>query len=437
MADISNKAVDAGSASRRNDDASIARGQGARLRLQFPHPPARPDQKPDFSAITVPEAGILPVPPLDINAAGCRELALGMVRVLDEKNVPVGPWADYLGDVTADRLRQGLRDMLKMRAIDRRMLNAQRQGKTSFYLQCTGEEAIGCCFQRELSQGDMNFPTYRQQTLLVAADYPLEQLMGQLYSNALDPLKGRQLPIMHSARDYGFFSISGNLGTQYVQAVGWAMAAALTGAGKIAAGWIGDGATASNDFHSALLTASVYMPPVVLNVVNNQWAISTYTGIAAGRSETYAARALGYGIPAIRVDGNDYPAVMAVSRWAIARARQGYGPVLIEWFTYRAAAHSTSDDPSAYRPRDEARAWPLGDPIDRLKAHLIFRGDWSEERHVQAEAEILDEVTAVQKAVEAHGTFVDPQPISPAEIFLNVYADMPEHLRRQRQEMGY
>ena len=436
MADISNKAVDAGSASGRNDDASIARGQGARLRLQFPHPPARPDQKPDFSAITVPEAGILPVPSLDINAAGCRELALGMVRVLDEKNVPVGPWADYLGDVTADRLRQGLRDMLKMRAIDRRMLNAQRQGKTSFYLQCTGEEAIGCCFQRELSQGDMNFPTYRQQTLLVAADYPLEQLMGQLYSNALDPLKGRQLPIMHSARDYGFFSISGNLGTQYVQAVGWAMAAALTGTGKIAAGWIGDGATASNDFHSALLTASVYMPPVVLNVVNNQWAISTYTGIAAGKSATYAARALGYGIPAIRVDGNDYLAVMAVSRWAIARARQGYGPVLIEWFTYRAAAHSTSDDPSAYRPRDEARAWPLGDPIDRLKAHLIVRGDWSEERHVQAEAEILDEVTAVQKAVEAHGTFVDPQPISPEEIFLNVYADMPEHLRRQRQEMG-
>ena len=437
MADISITPKGAHRASEGENGAMLAEGEVRRIRLQFPHPPARPDQPADFSSIAVPEAGILPLPPLDIEAGGCRDLALGMVRVLDDNNQPVGPWAEYLGDLSADRLRQGLRDMLKMRAIDRRMLNAQRQGKTSFYLQCTGEEAIGCCFQRELSQGDMNFPTYRQQTLLVAADYPLEQMMGQLYSNALDPLKGRQLPIMHSARDYGFFSISGNLGTQYVQAVGWAMAAALTGTGKIAAGWIGDGATASNDFHSALLTASVYMPPVVLNVVNNQWAISTYTGIAAGKSETYAARALGYGIPAIRVDGNDYLAVMAVSRWAIARARQGHGPVLIEWFTYRAAAHSTSDDPSAYRPRDEARAWPLGDPVERLKAHLIARGDWSEERHVQAEAEILDEVTAVQKAVEAHGTFVVPQPISPAEIFLNVYADMPEHLRRQRQEMGY
>ncbi|KQU65865.1 thiamine pyrophosphate-dependent enzyme [Aminobacter aganoensis] len=413
-----------------------ARREITAAKLSFPRPPARPDQPPDFSNIVVPPAGALPVPPLDIEAQDARSFAVGMVRVLDENSRAVGPWAEYLGDVSAEQLRLGLRDMLKMRAVDRRMLNAQRQGKTSFYLQCTGEEAIGCGFQRQLERGDMNFPTYRQQTLLIAADYPLESLMGQLYSNDLDPLKGRQLPIMHSARDYGFFSISGNLGTQYVQAVGWAMAGALRGNGKIAAGWIGDGATASNDFHSALLSASVYLPPVVLNVVNNQWAISTYTGTAAGKSETYAARALGYGIPALRVDGNDYLAVAAVSRWAIDRARQGFGPVLIEWFTYRVAAHSTSDDPTAYRPKDEAQAWPLGDPVERLKAHLIVRGDWSEERHVQAEAEILDEVTAIQKAVEAHGTFVDPQPISPAEIFRGVYADLPEHLRRQRQEMG-
>ncbi|CAO3359453.1 Branched-chain alpha-keto acid dehydrogenase, E1 component, alpha subunit (EC 1.2.4.4) [Azospirillum palustre] len=406
-------------------------------KLNFPRPPARPDQAPDFSRIAVPAAGMLPVPPLDLEAGQSRSHAVGLIRVLDEDGRAVGPWADYLGDLSSDILLRGLRDMMRMRAVDRRMLNAQRQGKTSFYLQCTGEEAIGCGFQRELLPGDMNFPTYRQQSLLIGADYPLESLMGQLYSNELDPLQGRQLPIMHSARDYGFFSISGNLGTQYVQAVGWAMACALRGTGEIAAAWIGDGATASNDFHSALLSASVYLPPVILNVVNNQWAISTYTGMAAGKSETYAARALGYGIPALRVDGNDYLAVIAVSRWAIARARKGYGPVQIEWFTYRAAAHSTSDDPTAYRPKDEAKAWPLGDPVDRLKTHLIARGDWSEERHLQAEAELLDEVTTVQKAVEARGTFVDPQPISPAEIFRGVYADLPPHLRRQRQEMGF
>jgi 2-oxoisovalerate dehydrogenase E1 component alpha subunit len=407
------------------------------VKLSFPHPPARPDQPPDFSNIVVPPAGSLPVPPLDLEAKDARAFAVGLIRVLDDDGQATGPWAEELGALTDDELRLGLRDMLKMRALDKRMLNAQRQGKTSFYLQCTGEEAIGCGFQRQLEQGDMNFPTYRQQTLLIAADYPLQSLMGQLYSNALDPLQGRQLPILHSARDYGFFSVSGNLGTQYVQAVGWAMACALRRNGKIAAGWIGDGATASNDFHSALLSASVYLPPVVLNVVNNQWAISTYTGVAVGKSETYAARALGYGIPALRVDGNDYLAVVAVSRWAIRRARLGHGPCLIEWFTYRAAAHSTSDDPTAYRPRDEARAWPLGDPVDRLKAHLIARGLWSEERHAQAEAEILDEVMTVQKVVEAEGTFVDPRPTSPAEIFRGVYAEMPPHLRRQRQEMGY
>lgn len=406
-------------------------------KLSFPQPPARPNEAPDFSDIRVPPAGVLAVPPPDLDAAASRPYATGLIRVLDEKNQAVGPWADYLGEMPADDLRQGLRDMLLMRAIDRRMLNAQRQGKTSFYLQCTGEEAIGCGFQRQLEQGDMNFPTYRQQTLLIGADYPLPDLLGQLYSNELDPLEGRQLPTMHSARDYGFFSISGNLGTQYVQAVGWAMACAMRGNGKIAAGWIGDGATASNDFHSALLSASVYLPPVVLNVVNNQWAISTYTGMAAGKSETYAARAAGYGIPALRVDGNDYLAVVAVSRWAIQRAREGYGPVLIEWFTYRVAAHSTSDDPSAYRPKDEAEAWPLGDPVERLKAHLILRGEWPEARHIQAEAELLDEVMAAQKHAEAQGTMIDPRPASPAHIFRGVYEELPEHLQRQRQEMGF
>ncbi|ASM70855.1 MULTISPECIES: thiamine pyrophosphate-dependent dehydrogenase E1 component subunit alpha [Roseobacteraceae] len=407
------------------------------VKLSFPHPPARPDQVPDFSDIVIPAAGELPVPPLDLTAEQSRAMAVGLIRVLDDDGNAVGPWADYLGDLSADDLRRGLRDMLRMRAIDRRMMNAQRQGKTSFYLLCSGEEAIGCGFQRQLEKGDMNFPTYRQQTLLIGADYPLEMLIGQLYSNDLDPLKGRQLPIMHSARDYGYFSISGNLGTQYVQAVGWAMACALRGNGQIAAGWIGDGATASNDFHSALLSASTYQPPVVLNVVNNQWAISTYTGVARGKGETYAARALGYGVPALRVDGNDYLAVIAVSRWAIERARKGFGPALIEWFTYRVAAHSSSDDPSAYRAKDEGASWPLGDPVVRLKDHLVARGEWSEERHVQAEAEMLAEVTAVQKQVEAHGTFVDPQPISPAEIFRGVYAELPEHLRRQRQEMGH
>lgn len=407
-------------------------------KLNYPHPPARPGEGPDFSGFKIPDPHQSSVPPLDLSAENAADYANGLIRVLDDQGNAVGPWADYVSDfVDDDVLKQGLRDMLKMRAIDKRLQIAQRQGKTSFYLQCTGEEAIGCGFQRMLTTGDMNFPTYRQQSLLVAADYPLEKLMGQVYSNAKDPLRGRQLPILHSARDHGFFSISGNLGTQYVQAVGWAMANSLKKDNNIAAGWIGDGATASNDFHSALLTAALYKPPVVLNVVNNQWAISTYTGPASGNTATYAARALGYGLAAIRVDGNDYLAVLAAAKWAIERARNDHGPILIEWLTYRAAAHSTSDDPSVYRPKDEADSWVLGDPVERLNTHMINKGIWSQDRFVQTEAELMEEVVAVQKEVETHGTFVHPQPLSPADMFQDVYAEMPEHLKRQRQEMGY
>ena len=298
-------------------------------------------------------------------------------------------------------------------------------------------ERNSCAFRKALEPGDMNFPTYRQQGLLIADDYPLVDMMCQIYSNSRDPLKGRQLPIMYSSKSHGFFSISGNLATQFVQGVGWAMASAIRGGDKIAAAWIGDGSTAESDFHSGMVFASTYKAPVVLNIVNNQWAISTFQGIAKGGSGTFAARGLGFGIPSLRVDGNDYLAVHAAAKWAVERARSNLGPTLIEWVTYRAAAHSTSDDPSAYRPKEETDAWPLGDPIKRLKNHLILRGAWSEERHVQSEAEVDAEILAAQKEAESHGTLhTGPKP-SVRDMFEDVYEVMPDHLRRQRQEAGY
>ena len=142
--------------------------------------------------------------------------------------------------------------MLLTRAFDDRMFRAQRQGKTSFYMKCTGEEAIAVAQAIALDRDDMCFPTYRQQGLLIARGYPLVDMMNQIYSNARDPLKGRQLPIMYSSKAHGFFTISGNLGTQFPQAVGWAMASAYKGDDRIAASWIGDGATAEGDFHYAL-----------------------------------------------------------------------------------------------------------------------------------------------------------------------------------------
>jgi hypothetical protein len=145
------------------------------------------------------------------------------------------------------------------------------------------------------------------------------------------------------------------------------MASAIKGDTRIASAWIGDGATAEADFHTALTFAHVYRAPVILNVVNNQWAISSFQAIAGGEATTFAARGVGCGIASLRVDGNDFLAVYAASQWAAERARANLGPTLIEWVTYRAGAHSTSDDPSKYRPADDWERFPLGDPIERLK----------------------------------------------------------------------
>ncbi|MEL7300745.1 MAG: 3-methyl-2-oxobutanoate dehydrogenase (2-methylpropanoyl-transferring) subunit alpha [Pseudomonadota bacterium] len=404
------------------------------LSLNIPEPGCRPGDTPDFSDFEIPKAGAVPQPPVDVAADDIRDMAFSIVRVLNKEGKATGEWA---GALTPEALRDGLRHMMTLRAFDARMLTAQRQGKTSFYMQHLGEEAVSCAFARALEPGDMNFPTYRQAGLLIAADYPMLTMMNQIYSNADDPLHGRQLPILYTSKAHGFFSISGNLGTQFVQSVGWAMASAISGDTKIAAGWIGDGSTAESDFHAAMVFASTYRAPVVLNIVNNQWAISTFQGIARGGVGTFAARGHGFGIASIRVDGNDYLAVHAVAKWAAERARLGHGPTLIEHVTYRAGGHSSSDDPSAYRSGEEAAAWPLGDPIERLKTHLITLGAWSEERHTQAEAEIMDGVIAVQKEAEDVGTLRDGKAPSPRDMFEGVYETMPPHLVRQRQQAGY
>jgi 2-oxoisovalerate dehydrogenase E1 component alpha subunit len=405
----------------------------APLSLHVPEPAVRPGGKPDFSSVNIPSAGSVPRPEIDVDPESIRDLAFSIIRVLNREGEAVGPWAGLLTD---EELLEGLRHMMTLRTFDARMLMAQRQGKTSFYMQHMGEEAVSCAFRKALEPGDMNFPTYRQAGLLIAAGYSLVDMMCEIFSNEKDPLKGRQMPVLYSSKALGFFSVSGNLATQFIQAVGWAMASAIKHDTRIAAGWIGDGATAESDFHAALVFASTYKAPVVLNIVNNQWAISTFQGIARGGSGTFAARGLGFGIPALRVDGNDYLAVYAVARWAIERARRNLGPTLIEYVTYRVGAHSTSDDPAAYRPKTESDAWPLGDPVIRLKNHLIFRGAWSEARHKQAEAEILDTVVTAQKEAESHGTLHAGGKPSVRDMFEGVYAEMPPHLRRQRQQAG-
>ncbi|HSN47060.1 MAG TPA: 3-methyl-2-oxobutanoate dehydrogenase (2-methylpropanoyl-transferring) subunit alpha [Casimicrobiaceae bacterium] len=405
----------------------------APLRLHVPEPSGRPGRETDFSYLHLWPAGTAQRPPVDASPEHTTELAYALVRVLDEEGRAVGPWAPA---VSVDLLRAGLVAMLRTRAFDARMLIAQRQKKMSFYMQSLGEEAIAVAHALALEEGDMCFPTYRQQGLLIARGYPLVEMMCQLFSNARDPLKGRQLPVMYSSRQYGFFSISGNLGTQTIQAVGWAMASAIRGDTRIASAFIGDGSTAEADFHNALTFAAVYRAPVILSVVNNQWAISSFQGIAGGEVTTFAARGLGNGIASLRVDGNDFLAVYAVSQWAVERARRGLGPTLIEWVTYRAGAHSTSDDPSKYRPADEWSHFPLGDPVERLARHLTGLSAWSADEQARVQQALEEEVLAAQKEAESHGTLSSGPISSPATMFEDVYKDMPEHLVRQRRELG-
>jgi len=404
------------------------------LRLHVPEPSGRPGHTTDFSYLHVSPAGAVRRPPVDTAHFDTNDLAYSLVRVLDEDGQALGPWTPQIEPA---RLRKGLRAMMKTRIFDARMLIAQRQKKLSFYMQSLGEEAIGTAHSFALQQGDMCFPTYRQQSLLLSRDdIPMVEMICQLMSNVRDPLKGRQLPVMYSYKRAGFFSISGNLATQFIQAVGWAMASAIKGDTKIASGWIGDGATAEADFHTALTFAHVYRAPVILNVVNNQWAISSFQAIAGGESTTFAARGVGCGIASLRVDGNDFLAVYAASQWAAERARNNWGPTLIEWVTYRAGPHSTSDDPSKYRPADDWKRFPLGDPIARLKQHLIRIGEWSDAQHDQAQAELEAEVLAAQKEAESYGSLLDGHIPSAAAMFDDVYQDMPEHLRVQRQQLG-
>src|SRR5215472_9204583 len=403
-----------------------------RSRLHVPHPPARPGDKPDFSYLQVSPAGAAQRPDVTASVLDIEDLSVSMVRVLGDDHRAVGPWNPHLEPA---ELQVGLRHMVLTRLFDDRMQKIQRQGRISFYIKSTGEEAVAVAAAMALQPGDMLFPSYRQQGLHIVRGRNLVELMCQCLSNTHDMCKGRQMPIMYHWGAGNIFSISGNLATQFPQAVGWAMASAIKGEDRIAASWIGEGSSAEADFHYAMTFAAVYQAPVILNLVNNQWAISTFQGFAGGEHQTFAQRGPGYGIPGIRVDGNDFIAVYAVTQWAAQRARQSGGPTLIEHVTYRAGAHSTSDDPSRYRPKEEWRAWPLGDPITRLKQHLIALGEWSEERHAQLEKELEAQVTASWKEAERFGTLSHGPTLDPLSMFEDVLKEMPHNLVQQREEL--
>jgi 2-oxoisovalerate dehydrogenase E1 component alpha subunit len=401
-------------------------------RLQIPRPTARPGDEPDFSYLDLSAAGAVDKPAIGARTADIECLSGGLVRVLDDDHSAKGPWDPNLDP---EKLQVALRWMVLNRVFDERMWQIQRQGRISFYMQALGEEAISIAQGMALRAGDMCFPSYRNQGLFMYRGMKLVDMMCQCLSNTRDMCKGRQLPIMYHSKEGNVFSISGNLATQVPHAVGWAMASAIKGEDHIAATWLGDGSTAEADFHHALTFAAVYQAPVIINVVNNQWAISTFQGTAGGQRRPFAARGLGLGIPGLRVDGNDFLAVYSATLWAADRARRGGGPTLIELVTYRGGAHSTSDDPSKYRPKDEWDKFPLGDPVERLKQHLIAERNWSEAKHEALEAKLREEVMAAWKEAQQYGTMTEGPWLDPATMFDDVYAEVPAHLASQRRRL--
>ena len=266
--------------------------------LHIPRPSARPGEEPDFSYLSLSPAGAVARPESNASAGKIENLAHELVRVLDDDGQALGEWAP---DLSSEQLLHALRQMLLTRQFDDRMQRMQRQGKISFYMLSLGEEAISIGQGMALEASDMLFPGYRNQGLFILRGTSLVDLMCQCLSNTRDMCKGRQMPIMYHNKKGNLFSISGNLATQYPHAVGWAMASAIKGEDHIAAAWVGDGSTAEADFHYALTFAAVYQAPVILNVTNNQWAISTFQGFAGGERTGESVRQRGH--PPGSVDG--------------------------------------------------------------------------------------------------------------------------------------
>jgi pyruvate dehydrogenase E1 component alpha subunit len=325
-----------------------------------------------------------------------------------------------------DALLYLFKKMVFLRALDEKALNLQRAGRIGFYIGATGQEAaeIGSGFA--LKEGDWVFPSYRDQGVALLHGYPLSSLVGQLFGNSSDITKGRQMPNHWCDRSARVVSVSSPVATQLPQAVGAAYAARLRGEKVSVIGYFGDGSSSTGEFHAGMNFAGVFGTPNVFFCSNNQYAISLPFAKQTA-SGSIAVKAAAYGFPGVRVDGNDVLAVFRVTRDALERARAGKGPTLVEALTYRMGAHSTSDDPTRYRSEEEVETWRRKDPIRRFAVFLKRRGllDDSAEK-----AEMEGAREEVQRAVAACEA---APPVPPESLVEDVYAEMPWHLKEQRE----
>jgi pyruvate dehydrogenase E1 component subunit alpha len=341
-------------------------------------------------------------------------------RVLDEQGREVAAPPD-VPDADLVALH---RHMLKMRLLDQRMLSLQRQGRIGFYGMATGQEASVTGSAYPLRKGDWVFHALRETGVCLWRGTSIQELVCQLIGNSGDVLLGRQMPMHFSDRKVNSVAWSSVIGTQLPHAMGAAYAAKLLKHDTVCVGFIGDGGTSIGDFHAALNFAAVWKVPVVFFCQNNQWAISVPLA-AQTASSSIAVKAVAYGMPGLRVDGNDLLAVIAAQAEAVERARSGGGPTLIESVTFRMGGHSSSDDPTRYRDATLVELWEKRDPVTRFSAWLRGKGLLTDALVEQWTREINDEISAAVTAAEA----LPPPGIE--TIFTDVYAEMPPHLVEQ------
>jgi len=336
-----------------------------------------------------------------------------------------GSIGDHDHGLTNDELVHCYRTMLLVRAFDDICLKLQRSGRIGFSIPNKGIEGKQVGAASAFSKSDWFFPSYRDFGMAMYHGVPAVEMMHNMYGNAQDSARGRQMPVHFSFVDpIKFVSISSPIGTHIPQAVGAAYAFRVRGEEHAALVSFGDGGTSSLGFHSGMNFAGVWKAPVVFLCQNNGWAISCPIDHQTA-SDGFAIKAAAYGMPGVVVDGNDLLAVRQVMREAAERARKGEGPTLVECKTYRMGGHSTSDDPTRYVPAEELAEWAERDPVERFRRFLEHAGLWSEGLEGELQASVAAEVKAASDEAEA------TQKPGLETIFSDVYEDLPDHLRAQ------
>jgi pyruvate dehydrogenase E1 component alpha subunit len=354
-----------------------------------------------------------------------QEPELGLLSVIGEDGR-----ADPATDprLPAETVLSMYRHMRRVRLMEERMVGLQRQGRVGFFGTCTGQEAPPIATAFATDPGDWIFPALREGSIMLVRGFPLTKYLAQVFGNDLDVLKGRQMPSHMSGRSVNQVSWSSAIGSQLPQAVGAAWAAKIRKHSTVTVGFAGDGATSEPDFHYALNFAAVFKVPCVLICQNNHWSISVPTSRQTA-SPTIAIKARAYGMPGVRVDGNDVLAIYRAVSEAVQRARSGGGPTFVECVTYRMGAHSTSDDPTRYRSEEEVEQWARKDPIERVRAHLLHLGLIDDDGDRGLVQQLSEELTQALAEVERR------PPPRRETLFEDVYAKPPWHLREQRYEL--